>query len=182
MEGTLQEFLNQHSADAATLQHAVRYLAAELTDDALPEELVDEVRAAVDDPSAVDEILAVMSADPDILEAMDLAVLQAAWDEGPSTRDAARRAILGAETKLPVVEVAIICATALAMYNKYLHTTGGFKSMSRARTRAPDGTVTETDTAEWFGPTGPLNSVTSRLTAGNAAEAPNAQECSQRPT
>jgi hypothetical protein len=166
----LERFLNQHAADAATVQHAVRYLAAELTDDASPEEMLDGVRAAVEDPSVVDDVLASMIVEPELLETIDLAVLQAAWDESPARRDAVRRAVIGAKTKLPVVEVAIICATALAMYHMYLRKTGGLKHISRALARTPEGTVTETETTEWFGPAGPLTSVTSQLTRVNPAQ------------
>jgi hypothetical protein len=77
--------------------------------------------------------------------------------------------VIRANTKLPVVEVATICATALAMYHMYLRKTGGLKYISRAPVRTPEGTVTETETIEWFGSTRPLTSVTSQLTGVNPA-------------
>jgi hypothetical protein len=156
MSETLAEFLTSQRADAATLQHAVRYIVGELSDDLRSDAQRDEIARATGDVTSVDDALAALESDSAVLLDADLAVLAVLWED-PDQRERVRAAVLGAKAKLPVVETVVI--TTAAMYGLYLIVTGGKKKRIRKVERKPDGSYKETEETEFHDPTGPLKAL-----------------------
>ena len=159
MSETLADFLTAQKADAATLQHAVRFLTSQLSGDLPPDAQRAQLEQAAGDEAVVDETLAVLQRDSAVLLEADLAVLAAMWDE-PGQREHVRAAVSGAKRKLPVVETAVI-ATA-AMYGLFLVVTGGKKKSTRKVVRR-NGSYEETEETEFHDPTGPLKALSALL-------------------
>lgn len=143
MSDSLQQFLDDQDADAAVLQHAVRYLVAELSDDRSPEDMLDELHARAGDAARVDELLALLRTDGAALLEVNRAMLEAAWAD-PETRELVRSAVVDAKAKLPVVEVGLIAIA--AMYGLSMYMTKG-KAREIVVVREADGseqtTITE---------------------------------------
>jgi hypothetical protein len=156
MSQELLDFLTGQEADAATLQHAVRYLVAERSSDATATEMSQRLVEAAGDATLVDHALRQLETDGPLLEALDLAVLQGAWEDD-GLRDLVRGAVIDAKLKLPVVEVTVIAVAAL--YGAWLARTGGRSRHERVITRNPDGSFEERETTEWYGPEGPLREI-----------------------
>jgi hypothetical protein len=145
MNQTLAEYLAAENADATTVQHAVRYVVAELSDympsDRMRRRLVEEFG----DEDVFDETFTRLSTDGSALLDVDLVVLAALWLDG-ETRETVRGAIADAKAKLPIVEVAIIAL--VAMYGMYLLATKGQKCRVRKVSLTDKGWV-ETETVEY---------------------------------
>lgn len=159
INGTLADFLNTQGADAALIQHAVRNLVAELSDDLSLEEMLETLRANAESREAVDDIVADVRRSGPMLAELDLAVLDGLWQES-DTRELVRRAIADAKVKLPVVDIGIIAVAAI--YGMNLLATRGRKSETRT-IQKPDGSfVTEkieyADPSDAFGVVGRIAS------------------------
>jgi hypothetical protein len=159
MSESLAQFLTDQQADATTVQHAVRYLVAELSGDLSRQEMRETVAEDVGEAHADDALEALGSNSAVLLDA-DLAVLAALWEDDEQ-RERVRGAIIDAKDKLPVVETAIIVTA--AMYGLYLVTTGGKKRSIRKVRRQPDGSWEESEEIDFHDPTGPLQAVGNML-------------------
>jgi hypothetical protein len=156
MTETFADFLNSQQADSDTLQQALRYYLAERTDDLAPEEMRDELTAAVGEADPLDFAISRLEADSETVDAAALAVLSAAWDD-PAERERVRSAVENARVKLPVIEVGILAIA--AMYGLWLLKTGGVKETEEATRRAPDGSFEQTRRTTFYSPEGPLRAV-----------------------
>jgi len=156
MNQSLAQFLNEQQADAATVQHAVRYLVSELSNDIPPEVMQSQLAQAVDDAAPVEEAIAILGTDSAALLDANLAVLSALWDD-PKHRDSVRDAIAQAKNRLPIVEVTVIAACAL--YGLYLVTTGGKRREVRKTIKRPDGSWEESVKIEFADAKGPLRAL-----------------------
>jgi len=163
MQPSLKDFLIYRQADTDTIQQAARYYLAERTEDLSPEEMRQRLIQAIGDAKKVDSVLRTFEDDPILAENACLALLSAAWDEAGEVQRI-RSAVDSAKTKLPVIEAAIIAL--VGMYAMYLITTGGVKKSEMTVARNPDGSFIETVTTEYFGPSGPLSTVTSLFHIG----------------
>jgi hypothetical protein len=148
---TLTEALAARAVDPDTVHHTLRYYLSERLDDRTPEEMRQELDAALGQDT--DSALAELAADPLLLENAALLVLSSHWDE-PGQADRILEITTEAKSKLPVIEVGII-ATA-AMYGLYLLRTGGIKRSERTTIRREDGTFEESEKLEYTDPNGPL--------------------------
>jgi hypothetical protein len=160
MTGRLADFLTEQHADPARLQHAVRYLIAEWAADPPPQDMREQLIGAGITVEQLDRILSRLLRDSQLLEAAALSILQAAWHD-ETLQPMAAGAIGDADIKLPVIEAGLIAL--VAMYGMYLAKTGGRKHTERVIRRLPDGTYEETESTDWYGPTGPLSAVASVL-------------------
>jgi hypothetical protein len=174
MTQTLAEFLREASADAPTVQSAVRHLVADLTDFATPEDLHKSVVAAAgDEPALVDTAIADLAADPEALYRTDMAVLQVFWDD-EQTRERVREAVSGATERLPAAEWAIAALTAVAALA--LLVTGGRTKATERTVRRADGSYEKTQEVEYQNIAAILSSlgavITKMVNAANAVQPP----------
>lgn len=167
MSGSLAAFLTAQDADSVTIQYAVRYLVAEWAEDPSVEEMRSTLAEAALDVSNLQSALGQLEGDSSLLEAADLAVLEAAWEDSELIA-AVEGAIRDAKAKLPVIEVSVIAL--VAMYGLYLAATGGRKSVVRSVVRRADGTYEEIEQTEWYGPTAPLSAMAGLFGASGSAK------------
>lgn len=155
MTETLAEYLTDQGADSATVQHAVRYIVADLSNDLPDRQMREELIQRADDEQAVSEGLDLLSSDSATLLDVDLAVLSALWDDD-GTREIVRGAIGDAKDKLPVVEVAIIALA--AMYGVYMVVTKGQKRRVKQVKRTAEGWV-EREEVEFYDFSAPVSAL-----------------------
>jgi hypothetical protein len=158
MQQSLKELLVDRKADTDTIQQATLYYLAERTDDLSPEEMRQQLIAAVGDANKVDSALRTLENDPLLRENASLAVLSFAWEE-PGEAERVQSSIDAARTQLPVIELAILAI--VAMYGMYLVATGGKEAEKTRTIRKPDGSLVEEKDTKWVPPTGPLNAIVS---------------------
>lgn len=164
----LAAFLREIDADASTLRHGVRYFVAEQSGDLTPEAMYRDLTAR-GNSAHIEQILDRLCDDQGLLMRLQLDVLEAAWAE-EGTRESARRSLLDAHAKLPVVELGAIVVA--AMYGAYLAVTKGRKSQSTTIRYTPDGGFEFTEHTEWHGPGEPMRAIVRALTAGDTAAEP----------
>ena len=165
MSESLQTFLTARGADPDTIHQAMRTYVVRSADFMSEDEMRAELLKAVGDEARLQQALKTLEADARLLEAASLATLSDAWAD-PQEQKLVERAVDGAKTRMPIVEVGLLAI--IAMYGMYLKTTGGKKSEEAVTRRAADGsfeTVTRTD---YYGSTGPLSAITGLFTKGAA--------------
>jgi hypothetical protein len=148
--------LQRIGPDPAVLPHAMRYFVSARSGDQPPSRMREDLLAAGLAPARVEQAADLLQRDPAIMEAAALAILQAGW-ENEDDHELARGALGAAHTKLPVVEAALIAI--VAVYGLWLTATKGRKSHQRVIRRGPDGSWEESETTEWYGPSGPLEAI-----------------------
>ncbi|MFA1546102.1 hypothetical protein [Actinomadura chokoriensis] len=153
MTESLTNFLNDQQADPVTVQHAVRYLAASLSDYLPEEEMVERVTEVTGDPETVQSVMAGLQASGTALLAGDLMVLEALWADA-ATRDLVREAVSGAKNRLPTVTVFVVAAAVI--YCAYLLATRGRKSVEKTTEYHRDGTWKTVEKVEYYRTSGPL--------------------------
>jgi hypothetical protein len=154
MTESLRDFLASRNADSDTIVQATKYLLAELTGDKTESEMRAEMESAGIDGPTIDRARDDLKGNPSLIEAVCLLVLSTVWaDEAP--RDKIRGAVEEAKGKAPVVEIAVIAF--ISIYAMYLVATGGRTKQTKTVKRLPDGTLVETEEAEFaVPPTGAL--------------------------
>jgi len=153
---TLVSELQRTSPDPAALPHAMRYFVSARSGDQPPARMRDDLLAGGIAPDRVDGAVELLQRDPAIMEAVALSILQAGW-EHDDDRELARGALGAAEAKLPVVEAALIAI--VAVYGLWLIATKGRKSHRHVIRQGADGRWEESETTEWYGPSGPLEAI-----------------------
>jgi hypothetical protein len=153
---TLVSELQRTSPDPAVLPHAMRYFVSARSGDQPPARMRDDLLAGGIAPGRVDGAMELLQRDPAIMEAVALSILQAGW-EHDDDRVLARGALGAAQAKLPIVEAALIAI--VAVYGLWLTATKGRKSHQHVIRRGTDGRWEESETTEWYGPSGPLQAI-----------------------
>lgn len=156
MAETFHDYVSRIHADRETIQVAARYYIAERSDYLDPEEIEDEIRASMAVPERLPEVIAKVAQDPRTIELASTALLSAAWSD-PIEQATIKRALDGAKSKLPVVEVGILALTAI--YGMYLLATGGVKRERSTTETSTDGTTKTTTETEYFGVDSPLSAL-----------------------
>jgi hypothetical protein len=174
MTDHLADFLTQQQADPAALQHAVRYLVAELENYPTTEAMRATLLDASPGREQLNTALEQLQRDSALLEAANLAALAAAWDD-ERLRPTAEGAVMSAKTKLPFVELSVVAI--FAAYALHLLVTGGRKREVRRVVRHADGTYEELTTTDWYdGPNAALRALAQPLGLASGDDAAEADE------
>ena len=164
---TFQSFLNARQPEDGQILIALRYYMSEVTDDKLPEEMLDDIASQVDDRAALVRAREEFAKDQASQVAAALLFFSTAWDD-PAERARIERAFDAVSTKLPVVEMAILAI--VGMYALFLTRTGGVKTVTKTTRRKKDGSSETTFAQENFSPTEPIMGVISVLTGRKRKE------------
>jgi hypothetical protein len=170
MTDTFARELQTTGTQPAVLPHAMRYFVSATADDLPPLRMRDQLAAAGID---VEQTIELLERDPALMEAAALAVLQAGWDDA-TTRELAEGALGAAQAKLPVVEAGLVAI--VATYGMWLTATRGRRSHQRVIRRGTDGSWEETETTDWYGPSGPLRAIAGLLGVGPGPSDPDRDE------
>lgn len=154
--------LSTRDLDPALIPHAMRYFVSAWTDDLSPQAMREHLDQACGNES-VSEAVSLLADDPDALEQASLAILSNGWQDA-ATRDLAAGAIDAAGTKLPVVELGLICL--VGVYGLWLLATGGRRSEHTVIRHEADGSWTEEVSTTWYGPAEPLGVIVQILSPG----------------
>lgn len=161
VDSQLSTFLEQEQADGETIITAARYYLALLTDDLPAEDMDAAIRERVADEDVVASELRELGTNVVAQEQVALTLLSYGWNER-NDRESVVEAVREARGKLPVIEIALI--TISVTYMAYLLVTRGVNKKTRIVERRPDGTFTERETTEYFGPDKPLSALAGVLT------------------
>lgn len=167
MSSALPKELEQIGLDSALLPHAMRYFVAVLSEDRPAARMREDLLASGVEAARIDRATELLGSDPSVLEAASLAILQGGFTDD-RYRDAVIGALGAAQVKLPVIEVGLVAI--VAVYGMWLTATKGRKSHQHVIRKAPDGSWEESETTEWYGPSGPLEAIGEILGLPNPAE------------
>ncbi len=159
MSEAFLEYLEAQHASSNVIQQATRFFMAEKYPTLPPSRMQAEMMLAGASKSDLDSAQTQLEAHPLELENACLLVLSDAWKH-PEDQQLIRNAFAEANTKLPVIELAIVAM--VAMYAMYLTTTGGVSKKSTQR--KADGSFTET--TEYYSAVGPLGALVNLFKAG----------------
>ena len=123
----------------------------------IAEQMRERMITAGVDAAQISHAQELLAADVSLMEDAALAILQTGWEE-PSTRPTVTGAFGAANTKLPVVEAALIAI--VAVYGMWLTATKGRRSQHTVIRRKADGSWEQEQEIEWYGPSGPLRAIT----------------------
>jgi hypothetical protein len=145
---TLAEHLNEVQADTDTVVQAGREYVVRQSEMKSHDEMIAELTKELGDRQKVDQVLANLARDPVALEEVYLLCLSMGWE---ASEQEVREAVDGAKEKLPVVETAIIAAT--AAFGLYLLAIKGFKKESSRRTiHRADGSFEVVEITKYHSP------------------------------
>lgn len=162
---SLARFLTARQADRDTIEQAARYAVAELSRDLTPDEMLHELRATLNEPDTAPATVADLTRSPADLTETALWVLTHLWYD-LDEREVVAGAVINAQTKLPIIEVAVIATSVL--YGLHLIMTRGVKRSTHKVEYRADGSFTETTTLDYQTPP-----AASRLVAGLRSQDPD---------
>lgn len=152
MTRSLADYLNQTNG-GGHLEHSVNFLVAAWSGYKPPEDMdVDMITAGID-ATTLETAKVQLAETPGLLDEATLNIMSAAWDD-PELHDTAVESLEEAANRLPVIEIGLIVTG--TMYGLWLLTTRGRRATTRTTRRNDDGSFEETETTEWYDPTGPL--------------------------
>ncbi|MBV1855150.1 hypothetical protein [Catellatospora tritici] len=163
MDESFDAYMRRVGADREAVQVAARYYLAEKSDYLDTDEIEAEVRSGMVDPARLPEALLAIESDPNLMYLAAAAVLSAAWTDA-AERPAIKRAVDGARSKLPVLEVAMLALTSI--YGMYLLATGGVKRTRTTQETRPDGSTSSSTETEYYSVEGPLASLVRLFRSG----------------
>jgi hypothetical protein len=147
---TLAEHLNDLQADTDTVVHAGREYVVRQSGLKSSDQMLAELAKELGDRQKVDQALADLGKDPVALEEIYLLCLSVGWEDSKTQTDV-KAAVDGAKEKLPVVETAIIAAT--AAFGLYLLAKEGFmKEKGRRTIHRADGSFEVVEIAKYHSP------------------------------
>jgi hypothetical protein len=166
MSDDLRTFLTARAADPDTIHQAMRVYVIRRSDFMSEDEMMKTLVASVGDEAKLRGALKALEQDSTLLEAASLAALSDAWANPGEHRDI-ERAVDGAKTQMPVIEVGVLAV--VAMYAMYLNKTGGKKTENEVIRRAADGSFEVVKRSTYYGPGGPLSAITALFGKGAAS-------------
>jgi hypothetical protein len=145
---TLAEHLNEVQADTDTVLHAGREYVARQSGLKSHDEMLAQLAKELGDRQRVDQAVANLAKDPIATEEVYLLCLSMGWQDSEKE---VRDAVDGAKEKLPVVETAIIAAT--AAFGLYLLAQKGFvKEKGRRTIHRADGSFEAVEITKYHSP------------------------------
>jgi hypothetical protein len=154
MKETFAEYLNEIKPNDETIEVAARAFLSELTDDALPEEMKQEMAKAAQNREDVERALVELERSPQERREASLAFLCWAWQVSEN-RQKIRDAFRAAQSKLPVIEPIVLGL--IALYGMYLLATDGKRKETRWIKHHADGSFEERIETEYASVVGPLS-------------------------
>lgn len=155
-------YLNETKPNGELIEIAARTFLSEITNDALPNEMIGWMIKAGIDREELEKAIAAIEKEAQHRCEASLAFLCWGWQD-PANRDKITEAFHGSQSKLPVIDNAILAL--VAIYGMYLLTTHGVKKETRVIKKHKDGTYEEKTITEYESPAGPL-SVLTKLFSG----------------
>lgn len=178
MSQSLADYLNENKVDTDTIQQAVRYYIAEITDDLSPEEILEQIIESTDkkERDRVNAILSKIEGNTSAVEEAALSLLSSAW-QYPDEAERIRTIIDAAKQKLAVIEpremaiaavacVAILTGGLVFSHHQHLQATGGVKNTTTRYIRQPDGTIESVEEKTYEGFSEPLREATNLFREG----------------
>jgi hypothetical protein len=157
MSDDLGTFLTGRAADPDTIHQAMRAYIVGRADFMSEDQMCAELLKHVGDEHKLQQALKTLESNAALLEAASLAMLSDAWAD-PSQQKLIERAVEGAKSRMPVIEVGVLAI--VAIYGMWLQKTHGKKSESVVRRKGADGSFETVTRTSYYGPTGPLSAIT----------------------
>lgn len=176
MNQSLADYLNENKVDTDTIQQAVRYYIAEITDDLSLDKILEQIIKSTGQKEKVNAILSKIEGNTSAVEEAALSLLSSAW-QYPDEAERIRTIIDEAKKKMPVIdsyEMAIFTLAAIGIvtgglvfsYHEYLQATEGVKTTTIHSIRKPDGTIESVEEKTYEGFSEPLREATNLFREG----------------
>jgi hypothetical protein len=162
MSGNFLDFVKNEDIDFRTLEDALKSYVYRnsgfMTDGEMRSCLVEA--GSAEDGDELGSAIKVLETDVEARNRLIYAFFEDEWTS-PGGEEAVRNAILNAQTKLPIIEIAIIATSIL--YGLWLQKTSGVRKDTIREETRPDGSKTVVRTVENYPFAQPLNSLLRRL-------------------